>query len=113
MSKIKKFFKEKWAYIVAALVFIGSIITWLLLRSPDTENQLPTPVQKAKEKLHTDLSKVRIDAAVEIAKARGKEEVVKEEIEKITKIVEEAPEDKKDEAKKKQLQALADLSNRY
>lgn len=114
MSKVKKFFKEKWAYIVAFFVFLGSVLMWLLLRPAGKEdNQLPAPVQQAKEKLHKDLSKARIDAAVEVAKARGKEEAVKEEIEEIAKIVEKAPEDKKEEARKQQLQRLADLSNRY
>ena len=112
MSKFKQFIKEKWAWIVAGFVLIGGVIAAILAFSRPSTNDgesLPSPVQKAKEKLHQDLTKARIDAAVEIATSRGEEKVVKEEIKQI---VETTKNDASQEAKKKQLEQLAALASR-
>jgi len=112
MSKFKQFIKEKWAYVLAAFALIGGIIAAVLAFSRPSTNDgesLPSPVQKAKDKLHENITKARIDAAVEMATAKGQEDAVKEEVKKIVEITEK---DKSKEAKRKQLEQLAVLAKR-
>lgn len=112
MSKFKQFIKEKWAYVLAGFAFIGGIIAAVFALSRPSTNDgesLPSPVQKAKDKLNENIIKARIDAAVEMAEARGEEKAVKEEIKQIVEVTEKNP---SKEAKKKQLEQLAALAKR-
>lgn len=105
MEKIKQFIKKYLAIIIAVGAFVIGAISYFIFKKAAVvvkPAQLPAPIQVAKEKLQSDLSKERIDAAVTIAEARGEENAVIEEIEHTV----------KESDKAKQLQKLADLANR-
>lgn len=111
MSKCKQWLKEKWYYVLAGLTIIGGVIAAILAFSRSSTNDgknLPSPVQDAKTKLHENISKARIDAAVEIATSRGEENIVKEEVKQI---IENTSGNTKED-KKKQLEQLAALAKR-
>jgi LPXTG-motif cell wall-anchored protein len=100
---IKLWFKEKWYLIVGAAVF-GGLLLWFAFRKKDIQKET---IDKAAVVLQKRLADVRIQAALEIGKAQGREAEIKQEVTYITNMPVATTEDQK-----KQLQALSDLVNR-
>ena len=101
---LKLWFKEKWLYLVAILPIVAFGLYRMFRKVPTKE---VTSTNKASVELQKKLGEVRTQAALEIGRAQGKEEAVKEEVRRITEAPVSTSEDKK-----KQLQDLADLVNR-
>lgn len=101
---LKLWFREKWVYLLAILPIVAYGIYKLFQKKPDTH---VTPTNKAAVELQKKIGDLRTEAALEIGRAQGKEEAVKEEIVRITEMPVVTPDDKQ-----KQLQDLADLINR-
>lgn len=100
---IKLWFKEKWYLIVGAAV-VGGLMLWFAFRKKEYPKET---IDKAAVVLQKRLADVRVQAALEIGKAQGREAEVKEEVKYITEMPVVTTEDQK-----KQLQALSDLVNR-
>lgn len=101
--KLKLWFKEKWYYIAIFGIALLAIIFYIVTKKKPSK----VVIDKASEELYKKLSNLRIESALEIGRAQGKEQQVKEEVEAITNL----PTTTKEE-KLKQLQQLADLLNR-
>lgn len=94
--------KEKWYLIVGALIALA-LLAWCILRKKEDK----VLVDKVGEALQKKLADVRVEAALEIGRAQGREAEVKEEVKQITEMPAETREERL-----KQLQALSDLVNR-
>ncbi len=94
----RSWLKVNWIKLTSGLVLFG----FMLLHAATRKKDKPASVDKRETEMREKLAEARIDAALEIGKARGREEQVKTEVAKISEITD----------KKKQLQELADLVNR-
>jgi hypothetical protein len=100
----KKWLKEKYLYLLAILPIVLYFFYKLVTRK--TVDPI-IPSNTPAVNLQKQLSAVRVAAALEIGKAKGKEIAVKEEVQTIISQPVVTTEDKR-----KQLQDLADLINR-
>lgn len=100
---VKRWLKEHYAYTLALLPIIAYYIYKVFVkRESDALITTPPAVELQKK-----IAEVRVEAALEIGKAKGKELAVKEEVKHIMEMPVASKEDKR-----KQLQDLSDLINR-
>jgi len=94
----RNWLNERKAWVASGIGFVILVLYFALTRKKPPFN----PKDKRDEELREKLAEARIQAALEIGKAKGREDQVKAEVEEITTI----------EDKNKQLQQLADLVQR-
>lgn len=99
---VKRWLKEHYAYALALL----PIIAYYLYKA-FVKREIDAPITPPAVELHKKIAEVRVEAALEIGKAKGKELAVKEEVKHIMAMPIASKEDKR-----KQLQDLSDLINR-
>lgn len=102
-AKLLLWIKEKWYY----FAILGAAILVAILYKVLHKTPTPVVLDKAMEELHNKLANLRIEAALEIGRAQGKESQVIEEVQAISNLPTDSREDRL-----KQLQQLSDLINR-
>ena len=81
-SKIKLFFKKYWIIIVGGLLGVLSFLAWFLFGNKK-ENPRVVVVKDKREETQRKLAEAEAKAAIEIGRAQGREEAVKQEVESI------------------------------
>ena len=81
-SKIKLFFKKYWIIVVGGLVGILSLIVWFFFANKKDKPRVVV-VKDKREETQRRLAEAEAKAAVEIGRAQGREEAVKQEVEEI------------------------------
>lgn len=81
-SKVKLVFKKYWVIIVGGLLGFLSLLSWFLFENKKEKPRVVV-VKDKKEETQRRLAEVEAKAAVEIGRAQGQEESVKQEVEEI------------------------------
>jgi pyrrolidone-carboxylate peptidase len=101
-ASVKLWLKEKWYYLASVLAVVGLALFAALRKKTDPSAINTAPAVALQQKL----ADARVQAALEIGRAQGREEEVKHQVAQINNMPTATQDDKK-----KQLQALADLVN--
>jgi hypothetical protein len=82
-SKLKLFLKKYWILFVSGILGVLSLLAWLLTRPSKKTKPVKVVVEDKVEETHRKIAEVEAETAIEIGRAQGKEEAVKEEVEEI------------------------------